>query len=134
MAADIVIRIVGIIIDIQLKSTCIRTVIEIAAKDRYVATVEIRIILKEPRSKKVLNSFMILDSNINRSVIACEHLRRSSDLQEHQAAADIVTRIAGTKIDKQLKSTRKRTVTEKAAKDRHAATAEKRRIREVGRC
>ena len=50
MAADIVIGIVGIIIDIQLKSTCIRTVIEIAAKDRYIATVEIRIILKEPRS------------------------------------------------------------------------------------
>lgn len=132
MAADIVIRIVGIIIDIKLKSTCIRTVIEIAAKDRHIATVEIRIILKEPRSQKVLNSFIILNSNINRSVIAYDFALYSC-LQEHQAAADTVIRIVGTITDIKPKSTRIRTVTETAAKDSHKATVEIRIIREVGR-
>ena len=76
---------------------------------------------------------MILDSNINRSVIACEYLCRCSDLQEHQAAAEIVIGRVGKIKDTQQKSTRIRTVTEIAAKDRHTATVEIRRIREVGR-
>jgi len=133
VAADIDIGIVGIIIDIQLKSTCIRTVIEIAAKDRYIAVIEIRIILKEPRSQKVLNSFIILNRSINRSVIACEYLCRCSNLQEHQAAADIVIGSVGIITDTQPKSTRTRTVIETAAKDRHIAAIEIRIIREVGR-
>ena len=47
MTAEIVIRIVGIIIDIQLKSTCIRPVIEVTAEIRHIAGIEIRIIPKE---------------------------------------------------------------------------------------
>ena len=46
VSADIVIRIRGIIIDIKLKSTCIRIIIEIATEIRYTASVEIRIITK----------------------------------------------------------------------------------------
>jgi len=46
VSADIVIRIRGIIIDIKLKSTCIRIIIEIATEIRYAAGVEIRIITK----------------------------------------------------------------------------------------